>query len=108
MPKALATRNKTVRRSVPLNPTTGSTLKFKSINRTRTSVGRATSKTTKKTEECAHDSPTPLTPTFPSGLPDLNPIEGLDADGQELEQEGLKTQKGPSRAVSVSFLFDAL
>lgn len=100
MPKAPSTCNKPIRRSGPLK----STIQCKSSTRTRTQVGRAKSRTTKTTEELVRPpSPTPPTPVFPSGLPEFTPTEDLDAVEQEQEQEKVKVQKGPSRAVSVSF-----
>ena len=101
MPKAPATRNRITRRSNPLKPTP--TLKIKTITRVRTSTGRATSKT-QKTEQCIqHPTPTPLPSNLPD-LPDPIPTEALESDKEEEEEEEeVKAQKGPSRAVSVSF-----
>ena len=97
MPKAsVQGKGKVIRRSSPLN--IKPTVKFKTITRARTSVGRATSKTLKKTEQSAQlPTPTPL----PSDLPEVVPMAVIDTGEQE-EQE-VKVQKGPSRAVSVSF-----
>ena len=97
MPKASVWgKGKVICCSLPLN--IKPTIKFKTITRARTSVGRATLKTLKKTEQSAQlPTPTPL----PSDLPEVVPMEVVDTSEQE-EQE-VKVQKGPSCAVSVSF-----
>ena len=97
MPKASVWgKGKVIHHSSPLN--IKPTVKFKTITHAWTLVGRAMSKTLKKTEQSAQ-LPT-LTP-LPSDLPEVVPMEVIDTGEQE-EQE-VKVQKGPSRAVSVSF-----
>lgn len=96
MPKALVRgKGKVICCSSPLN--IKPTIKFKTITHAQTSVGRATSKTLKTEQSTQLPTLTPL----PSDLPEVAPMEVVDTGEQE-EQE-VKVQKGPSRAVSVSF-----
>lgn len=94
MPKA--TRGKITRRSTPLKAPNNPILKVKTILRTRSSTGRAQSKTQKSEQPAQCRTPTPP----PSDPQEFIPTEVLEA-GEDEEQE-VKPQKGPSRAVSVS------
>ena len=89
MPKAGAPPKVTAIRSAPVT----SAVKFKTINRSRNKAGRATVRNVKTTLAFLPPEPTPPPPS------DLHHGE-LESDDEEVIQ--LTTQKGPSRAVSVS------
>jgi len=89
MPKAAVPRKFTVTSGAPANVT----VKYKSINRGRNQVGRATASNVKTTVKVLPPEPTPVPPSF-----EPDPV---DPDSEE-EEIQLITPKGPSRAVSVS------
>ena len=95
MPKAVALRKVTALRGAPVD----TTVKFKSLSRGRNKAGRATANDIKTTLEFLPSEPTPLPPSV---LPDMHSENPEDPESDDEELIQLKTQKGPSRAVSVS------